>query len=485
MGNHVTRHNNGLAKKHMLSPANNQPTTPLSRNASASEIEQNFVTHFKPIDKLTKILAERTQHEDDSHGISEKVFVKYLFPHYSNLGSRLFKYLHAASKASSKHLGTSAFKQQIEKLLSIMNDQTILDVYVKMFSTTSKEDGDITSGAFKELLMTSYQLATDCGPNSCIFVHDTIEAVVSSCFHGKECLSTNFISNWLWSNCPRIVYGVHRYIIHVFSTAYRNGQALLSTEELQPHIEPVTPVLEKAISFEKPETLLPLSHVWLLSITLPFCYIQAEDLQADESSSALKMSRTPCPSHWTLLYNSDEHGTGANRFLHHILGYRGPTIVFIQGDSGNNEFATYCICSAIEWRESHLYWGNEDSVIIELKPLYRLVEKGPKLLYLNTSIRGYPQGLRAGKDTRNPFINIDQAFNSVSFGGAPHKLVSIVVWGCGDVKSREQQLEIKKWQVKEAEKQRVVKLSTADWLDHPDRYLLELAGRPSYNNGGS
>lgn len=46
---------------------------------------------------------------------------------------------------------------------------------------------------------------------------------------------------------------------------------------------------------------------------------------------------------------------------------------------------------------------------------------------------------------------------------------------------RENQLEIKKWQVKEAEKQRVVKLSTSDWLDHPDRYLLELAGRTSYN----
>lgn len=50
---------------------------------------------------------------------------------------------------------------------------------------------------------------------------------------------------------------------------------------------------------------------------------------------------------------------------------------------------------------------------------------------------------------------------------------------------REKQLEIKKWQVKEAEKQRVVKLSTSEWLDHPDRYLLELAGRASYNTTSS
>lgn len=34
---------------------------------------------------------------------------------------------------------------------------------------------------------------------------------------------------------------------------------------------------------------------------------------------------------------------------------------------------------------------------------------------------------------------------------------------------REAQLEVKKWQVKEAEKQRVVKLNAKDWVDHPDR----------------
>lgn len=57
-------------------------------------------------------------------------------------------------------------------------------------------------------------------------------------------------------------------------------------------------------------------------------------------------------------------------------------------------------------------------------------------MYLNTGIRGYPQGLRAGKDPRNPYINVDQSFNSVSFGGAPHRLMNIQVWGCGDSKSR-------------------------------------------------
>lgn len=53
----------------------------------------------------------------------------------------------------------------------------------------------------------------------------------------------------------------------------------------------------------------------------------------------------------------------------------------------------------------------------------------------------------------------------------------VQVWGCGDKQSRDVQLDIKKWQVKEAERQRTVKLTAADWIDHPDRYLLEL-GKP-------
>ena len=46
-------------------------------------------------------------------------------------------------------------------------------------------------------------------------------------------------------------------------------------------------------------------------------------------------------------------------------------------------------------------------------------------------------------------------------------------------------MDIKKWQVKQAERQRQVKLSAADWEDHPDRYLLELGGRPTYAEQGT
>jgi hypothetical protein len=46
-------------------------------------------------------------------------------------------------------------------------------------------------------------------------------------------------------------------------------------------------------------------------------------------------------------------------------------------------------------------------------------------------------------------------------------------------------MDLKKWQVKQAERQRQVKISAADWVDHPDRYLLELGGRPTFSEQGT
>lgn len=121
-----------------------------------------------------------------------------------------------------------------------------------------------------------------------------------------------------------------------------------------------------------------------------------------------------------------------------MLGYRGPTLLFVKAadPEKDGEYFMYCMCSAVEWRESHLYWGDEDSVGIQLSPFYRVIEKGPKVLYLNTGIRGYPHGLRFGSNPRSPHISIDESFHSVSIAGAPYPIATLEVWGCGDVKLR-------------------------------------------------
>lgn len=445
----------------------------------------NSHTQFLPIESLAKILSHLASQEEHVNGITKSVFERYLFPTHPELSEKLFNHLHHNAHATTVYLSTTAFKQQSEKFLSVMNDQAILENYIKMYS----DGGNVTPDTLRALLTSCYQLAMENNStSSCLHSQQIINAVVVSCFHGKTSLSTSYVSNWIGQHCPRLVYGLQRYVIHVLTTAYRNGKALLSKGQPQPSVDILTPVLEKSDREFPQADLLPISYVWLLSCTLPQCYLQTNDSPKDITHALIaRRTGSICPRHWTLLYDSGEHGAGANRFLHHVLGYRGPTLLIIRAASveSDGECPTYCVCSAVEWRESHLYWGDEDSVGVQLIPSYKVMAKGPKVLYLNTNIRGYPHGLRFGSDPRSPLISIDEAFHSVSIAGAPYRIASLEVWGCGDTKLREKQLEIKKWQVKEAEKQRVVKLSASDWLDHPDRYLLELAGRASYNESNN
>ncbi|VVC88290.1 unnamed protein product [Leptidea sinapis] len=199
-------------------------------------------------------------------------------------------------------------------------------------------------------------------------------------------------------------------------------------------IELSTPVLERGGPVH---TLLPVSCAWLVAATLSHTYTRplmppkaSSGGAGGTSASAAWMSRLVCalPSHWVPLYSSDEHGLGANR-----SGAR-PT------STGARRTARCCNCS-------------------------------PRL--------------RAGSDPRKPTLAVEEDFDRFHYQGAPYVLNAIEVWGCGEQAAREAQLDVKKWQVREAERQRQVKISAADWIEHPDRYLLELAGRPQYNNSAS
>lgn len=56
---------------------------------------------------------------------------------------------------------------------------------------------------------------------------------------------------------------------------------------------------------------------------------------------------------------------------------------------------------------------NKKLSIFDFFSRFSLLDKGSKILYLNTSARGYPLGLRAGKDPRNPIISVDGGFEKV------------------------------------------------------------------------
>lgn len=476
MGSHHSHHNslpNGDEKR----PGDSGASTPraaISRSGSGTDIEEKAPS-LVPIEKLAKLLVSRAQKEDGVNGITEKSFTKYLFPLYPELGSRLFLFLHRAGHSKNKHLSSSCFRTQCEKILALIDDTQIIQTYVQMFGDT-EDAGRVKSCGLTALLYTSYQLSMDHypeGPRTCLSIQKTLRAVSEGCFGNEESHSVGFVVRWLERNCGRAVLPVHRYCVHVLGTRHRDLESLCGAECSS--LQLATPVLERAPCERRGN--LPLSAAWLLAAAAPPAF--AAPAPAPAVSPRLWLARLVClaPSHWVPLYDSRDHGLGLNRFLHHTLSYRGPTLVVLQAET-----KVLVLCCGCEWRDSHQYWGDENCALIRLQPAFEVLERAPKMIYLNTSIRGYPKGLRAGSDPRKPLLSIDEDFDRVSIQGAPYPLEAMEVWGCGDATSREKQLEIKKWQVKEAEKQGKVKLSAADWMDHPDRYLLELAGRPQYNS---
>lgn len=474
------------------------------RSPSGADFMQATTPIFLPIDELAKSLTKKNETEGSGNGITDHIFAKYVFPNHVDLGLRLFRHFHALSHAKTSHLGTTAFKQQCERFLSILDDQKAIELYVRIFCNLNDENA--SKEGVKNLLKTSFSIAMTYNSGEahyCPNIETTLDAVIATCFF-QETLSIGFVSKWLEENCARIILPIHRYVLHLLTTAYRN--ILLdnvSDDKGCNGMELQTPVLEKGKVFEEESRgLMSLSLAWLLAGTLPLAYARPQinpkinkEANGEESTSVASPTAVlpsqvfltklvpVLPSHWTLLYDTLEHGVGANRFLHHVLGYKGPTLTFLKARSIKDDIVkVYCVAASTEWRETHLYVGGEDSCLVQVSPKFSLMEKGGKILYLNTTIRGYPKGLRVAVDPRNPIIAVDEPFENLDVHAMAHTLLSIEVWGCGDKSSRDVQLDIKKWQIKEAERQRTVKMSAADWLDHPDRYLLELSGRTQYNN---
>lgn len=63
-----------------------------------------------------------------------------------------------------------------------MNDQTVLENYVKMFAD-NKDGNEITPNGLRELLMVSYRLAMtgNTGGGACMQLFNTVSAVVTAC----------------------------------------------------------------------------------------------------------------------------------------------------------------------------------------------------------------------------------------------------------------------------------------------------------------
>lgn len=196
--------------------------------------------------------------------------------------------------------------------------------------------------------------------------------------------------------------------MHTLSTAYRAVESA-TTHAASISLELATPVLDNANPFdERHPPLMAVSEAWLLASALPQLYAKPQSITCtataggtaeagtaqtsapstgatitvqQQSSVRQPTASSPTsnglasqaflakmlsvvPSHWTLLYDSRQHGVGSNRFLHHVLGYKGPTLCMLCGDNEQ----VFCIASPSEWRETHLYTGDKDCCLIQVLP---------------------------------------------------------------------------------------------------------------------
>lgn len=177
---------------------------------------------------------------------------------------------------------------------------------------------------------------------------------------------------------------LHRFCVHTLTTVYRTIDAELQTTSHDQSSaansmnreNPLMTALNKELSKMNQEAdaqnttvppivtgntlpstsglgnLMSLSQSWLLAASLPnvftrindrksmtFAQSQANDKQETSDGTTVSIPTaiefpmshllSTIPMHWSLLYDSQQHGVGANRFLHHVIGYKGPTLILL------------------------------------------------------------------------------------------------------------------------------------------------------------
>lgn len=100
------------------------------------------------------------------------------------------------------------------------------EILVRMWSHPSEESGsDVLSPEdMTSLLMTVYRISMDHyseGPQMCLSCNKTLKAVVDSCFHMKKSLSAQFVTHWIETNIPRLLFPMHRFTVHTLATSWR------------------------------------------------------------------------------------------------------------------------------------------------------------------------------------------------------------------------------------------------------------------------
>ncbi|ESO97348.1 hypothetical protein LOTGIDRAFT_231545 [Lottia gigantea] len=295
------------------------------------------------------------------------------------------------------------------------------------------------------------------------------ESVVTSMFGVESEIGFDAFESWLKWNCPHFFCGVHNWVFSILT-----GSQLPSELEVAP-----VPQLE---GFAEGRYLVTMGMLWILSATIPTCFTKSPTGETPSNNPLLnsyhllmKLARLSRCQSWTLLYSSSQHGMSLNRFMHHVISYSAPTMTVLSFEGRN----LYCVAADCGWRESSSLFGGENCMLIQISPVYRVIQAGEKMLMWNEFSRDLPKGIQIGKGNQNKVLFLPQEFDEIHHYGVPCALHKIEVWGCGGATVREAQVKQKQWEAKDTQRQQSRKLRLdldSNWEENADKKLLEWGG---------
>lgn len=457
-------------------------------------------------DELCQMLINKSKNHDvgDDH-ISKKTFLRYFHSErapdfavllYDHICQTNFGRIESDSQLS---ISREAFSKFCKGICNLIRDCEQLKFYTTLFAQNKQcIDRQGVEDLFRicfllEAEMIGCKYACDADNQLLISI---VEAISLACIHQEKSVTNESLQAFLRKYFAKVIYAsVHRWLVKrvgivqtfpsntvntdsngtKFKSAVCHGSSSGSTN-LNSHRN------------EDDDQLLHPVLVWFFAHTLPALYTKPKQVKLPSPvttvgqclfdyhevlTSLMKFSST---LEWELLYSNSSHGSSINRFQHHVFSYRGPTAMIVKTDGD----VMLCVAIDHEWRERVSRWGGDQCIVMQITPCFKIFEAGEKLIYFNLTTRGYPFGLHVGRNPKSPVLEIDQDLCVAKVKKIPYKLEVLEIWGCADKEIREKQIEQKKWEMDQAEKHKKVNRRAVDWNENPDRYILELAGRPSY-----
>lgn len=279
-----------------------------------------------------------------------------------------------------------------------------------------------------------------------------LDGIASGCLNGASTVSRNDVISWLNSNCKNIFSGFQTWLQHKFTGLSQKGKFEMLS--LPQECLTVNSLLTPAV-------------LWYLCSVLPSCFTSLQNkFNVDSIDAESYLDYT-----WHILFDSNQHGLSLNRFKHKIMDYKSPTITFIQFSTG----LTIVLGLDQRWTDSPEKFGGPYCYLIELFPCVNIVETNSNMVYLKEMGRSIPTGLIIGSGNRPKVkISIDLSTAEINYKGLLNETVERVeVWGCGGEAAIKNQADMKKWEQKEIEKRKKVKLP-GQW--DTDKVILEMAG---------